>query len=270
MPTCRPLPPPSCAEHPFAQPNTLPMTAFGTTIRHQPTSGDGFTLVELTVVLVIVALLIGGLMVPLSAQQDIRARQETDRKLSEIREALIGFAAANGRLPRPAISSAIGTERNTCTDDLDCTGFIPWAALGVDRIDSWDKLFRYSVTPAFANTQISLGTVANRKVKTRDNLGGEAYLAGQTAPCTTTNQCVPAVIFSHGKEHWGTSGSGLSLADGSATNVDEDTNENGPSDYFSRTPNASADASGGEFDDMVIWVPTTVLFNRMITTGKLP
>ncbi len=42
-------------------------------------SHRGFTLVELAIVLFIVALLLGGMLLPLSAQQDIRARQDTDR-----------------------------------------------------------------------------------------------------------------------------------------------------------------------------------------------
>ncbi|OQY65831.1 MAG: hypothetical protein B6D47_12090 [Rhodocyclaceae bacterium UTPRO2] len=51
------------------------------------TYARGFTLAEMAVVLVIVALLIAGMMLPLSAQQDIRARQETATTL-------VGFAAA--------------------------------------------------------------------------------------------------------------------------------------------------------------------------------
>ena len=62
----------------------------------------GFSLVELAMVLFIVSLLIGGLMMPLSAQHEIHGRQETDKALTNIREALIGFAIVNGRLPCPA------------------------------------------------------------------------------------------------------------------------------------------------------------------------
>jgi prepilin-type N-terminal cleavage/methylation domain-containing protein len=41
------------------------------------TFARGFTLTEMAVVLVIVALLIAGMMLPLSSQQDNRARKET-------------------------------------------------------------------------------------------------------------------------------------------------------------------------------------------------
>ena len=65
-------------------------------------SQSGFTLVELTIVLIIVGLLVGSLIPPLSSRIDQRNYNETRQQLNEIREALIGFAVANGRLPRPA------------------------------------------------------------------------------------------------------------------------------------------------------------------------
>ena len=55
----------------------------------------GFTLTELAVVMVIVAVLMGGLLIPLSAQRDAQAFRETQAQLDEIREALIGFAVVN-------------------------------------------------------------------------------------------------------------------------------------------------------------------------------
>lgn len=246
------------------------MAAMKSAVPRRLTSARGFTLAEMAVVLVIVALLLAGMMLPLSAQQDIRARQETEGTLNDIREALIGFAIANGRLPRPATSSSDGAERlATCANDSECTGFIPWSTLGVKKTDGWNKLIRYSVTPAYANAAITLTSVANRTVQTRDTAGNLAYLAGQ-ATCNTANQCVPAVVFSHGKLNWGTNEAGASLPDTSATNVDEDANQTGPTNYFSRLASTDATVTGGEFDDMVVWLPTTLLVSRLITAGKLP
>lgn len=233
------------------------------------TLARGFTLAEMAVVLVIVALLIAGMLLPLSAQQDIRARQETEKTLNDIRDALLGFAVANGRLPRPAVSAADGAEAAACGSDAACSGFIPWAALGVKKLDGWGKLIRYSVTPAYANAAITLAAVANRTVQTRDSAGTAVYLAGQAA-CSTANQCVPAIIFSQGKNNWGTTDAGVALPDASATNADEDANDAGPTNYFSRLASTDTAATGGEFDDMAIWLPTTILVNRMITAGKLP
>lgn len=234
------------------------------------TFSRGFTLAEMAVVLVIVALLIAGMMLPLSAQQEIRARQETEKTLNDIRDALVGFAVANGRLPRPATSAVDGAENPAlCGNDAACSGFVPWATLGVRKLDGWNKLVRYSVTPAFANATITLTTVANRTVQARDTAGVAIYLAGQ-AVCNTANQCVPAVVFSQGRRNWGTNEAGGALADESATNADEDANDAGPTNYFSRLPVNDTAAAGGEFDDMVVWLPTTILVNRLISAGKLP
>lgn len=230
----------------------------------------GFTLVELAIVMFVVALLLGGMLLPLSAQQDIRARQETDKTLSDIRDALMGFAIANGRLPRPATSATDGSEAIAiCADDAACSGFIPWAALGSAKLDGWGKLIRYSVTPAYANAAITLSTPANRTVQTRDTAGTAVYLTGSNC-LPTPNQCVPAVIFSQGKSRWGTTEAGLALADGSATNADEDANNVGPFNYFSRSPTDNTATTGGEFDDSVLWLSGNTLFNRMVAAGKLP
>ena len=129
----------------------------------------GFTLVEMAIVLVIVGLLLGGLLMPLSTQVEQRRIGETQKALDEINQALIGFAVANKRLPRPATSAMNGAENPVqCPTDTACSGFIPWTTLGVTKLDAWGKIIRYSVTPAFANANIALITVANRKVLTRD------------------------------------------------------------------------------------------------------
>ena len=65
-----------------------------------------FTLVELAVVLMVVGLLLSTLTYTLAAQVDQRTREQTQRTLEQAREALIGFAITNGRLPCPASASA--------------------------------------------------------------------------------------------------------------------------------------------------------------------
>lgn len=55
----------------------------------------GFTLIELAIVLVIITILIGGLVAPLSAQIQSRRIAETQKTLEEAREAVIGYAMGN-------------------------------------------------------------------------------------------------------------------------------------------------------------------------------
>ncbi len=141
----------------------------------------GFSLIELAIVLFIVSLLIGGLLMPLSAQNEIRGRQETDKALANIREALIGFAVVNGRLPCPAdrtiasgasnagmevttgtganltcacttTSSGIaGTSSNACNETTPgyVTGVLPWATLGLAETDVWNDRYTYTMIALF-------------------------------------------------------------------------------------------------------------------------
>lgn len=229
----------------------------------------GFTLVELTIVLVIVALLIGGMLLPLSTQKDIQNTSETQRLLAEIKDALLGFAVANGRLPRPARSLADGAENPApCADDSACTGYLPWTTLGVKKTDAWNKMIRYSATPAYANAPFALTTVGSKKVQTRSGDGVASYLIGGSGACSLASPCAPAVVYSAGKSNWGVAEDGTAFPDESANNSDEDANANASAVFFARA--ASTVASGGEFDDLVSWISPNILLSRMISAGRLP
>ena len=71
---------------------------------------SGFTIVEIAIVLLVVGLMIGGLVAPLSSQLEQRRVGETVRAMDEAKEALMGYALRNGYLPCPAISAADGRE----------------------------------------------------------------------------------------------------------------------------------------------------------------
>jgi type II secretory pathway pseudopilin PulG len=126
----------------------------------------GFTIAELAVAAAILALLLFGAMVPFSAQVDIRNVAETRRTMDSIREALLGFAQANGRLPCAADGSIAaglanaGVERfngTSCNPVAFTSGVIPWVTLGVQETDAWGRRFSYRVSPAFADA-VSLTT----------------------------------------------------------------------------------------------------------------
>jgi len=234
--------------------------------------GQGFTLVELAVVLVVVALLLGSVLVPLATQVKQRSASETQRILDDTREALIGFAMVNGRLPRPAQSLTDGTERGACATEAECTGHIPWATLGTPKTDAWGKMIRYSVSLNFANGAFTLSTVANRAVQTRDSAGTAVPLTTPLASCSAVLPCTPAVIFSFGANNHGLTADGAGVIDGSTTNTDEDSNNtnDGTAAFMYRQPSENPGVTGGEFDDQVVWIPPGILFNRMVAAGRLP
>jgi prepilin-type N-terminal cleavage/methylation domain-containing protein len=64
----------------------------------------GFTLIELAIVMFIVTLLLGGMLLPLAGQQDIRNHGDTQKIMADARDALLGFAMAN-RAYGPAITN---------------------------------------------------------------------------------------------------------------------------------------------------------------------
>lgn len=232
----------------------------------------GFTLTELAIVMVIMALLISGMMVPLSAQQDLRANAETTRQLGEIRETLIGFAIAKGYLPCPAKSTSDGSEDRVAGTEKCAKrrGLLPWVTLGVQPGDSWGHLFQYSVTPVFSNgksaERFTMTSSPDITILTRDAAGALTNLSNA--------QDIPVVVMSTGKNgylSWTLNQAGQN-ADSSTSNDDEDTNALAASDgktFVSRTP-SGADAAGGEFDDLVTWISPHILINRMVAANRLP
>lgn len=229
----------------------------------------GFNLIEVAVVLLVVGILLGSGIMSLSRQDEMRRMRLTNDRLEAARDAIIGFAVLNSRLPRPAVSATNGAEQVPCVSEADCTGFIPWAALGVERLDGFDKLIRYSVTPAFSNAAFLMSSVPTKTVVTRNQAGVLTYLAG-TAACNLTAGCTPAVIYSAGKTNFGTTADGLALPTISGTNTDEITNNAATLQFISRDFSSNGGAPGGEFDDQVLWVSHSMLLARLVQSGRLP
>ncbi|NVD74881.1 type II secretion system protein [Duganella sp. BJB488] len=228
---------------------------------------SGFTLVEIAIVLVIVGLMIGGLLTPLSMQLEQRKIAETQKSMEDAREALIGFAIRNGYLPCPAISASNGLEArdgNHCAGDRR-SGYLPWATLGLGKLDGWNHLFRYSVTSAFSNSGLlfNLHTPRDITVATRD-------ASGQLVAATGVND-IPAVIISHGKNGYGASNElGGLIANAATGNSDEQINAGSDTQFVSRDATDTAAAPGGAFDDIVVWLSPNILYNRMVAAQKLP
>ena len=257
----------------------------------------GFSLVELAVALAIITLLLAGALIPLAAQIDVRNVGDTRRTMDQIKDAMIGFAQANGRLPCPANggiasgAAGAGTEvpsvpagGNTCTNNF---GVVPWATLGVPETDSWGRRFSYWVSPVFSDA-ISLNTFGAGCAPVVNPSSSFALCSLGTLTVNTRNESthaatavgsvLPAVIISHGKNGFGafTVSGGARLAVPAGT--DEAINAtNGSTVFISRTqtPRASAcnDPAGPafcEFDDVVTMITSNLLIARMVAAGRLP
>ncbi len=208
----------------------------------------GFSLIEMAVVLVIVGLLVAGLLLPLSAQIDQRNYNETQRELSEIREALLGFAlsnaAANGNpyLPCPD-SNGDGFENRMGNACVNTVGNLPWATLGLGRLDRWNTPYIYRVTADFANDNVGFNLATPRDNQILNAAGGPVIAAN-----------VPAVIVSKGKA-------------GAGAGADETENSNGDGLFVDHT---QTNVAGNAYDDTIVWLPSAILFNRMVIAGRLP
>ncbi len=201
----------------------------------------GFSLVEMAAVLAIVALLLGGLLPAISAQIEQQRRNETRKYMDEVRDALLGYAIANKRLPCPDTNND-GTAEAVCTSVASQAGFLPYKDLGVTDKDAYGNVLVYAVTKAFADsaTYFTLSTAGTMRICT-------------TAACTAnlTNNAA-AVIISRGA-NWANTPS-----------ADEAENTDGDTDFVSH------DFVQGGFDDMVVWLSPNTVFSRMVMAGQLP
>lgn len=267
----------------------------------------GFTLVELAIVLLVVGLVLGGLIVPLAKQAQSRRISETEAVLREIKESLFGFAIGNGRLPCPATVATNGLEnrRNDAIANgpVDApiegcrggvySGFVPWATLGVPEVDAWGNRFFYRVTNEFtrakddatANDPLNcLNPPPNPNLCTLGltdlgNLTVETRNSGDKAKRNLSTQ-VPVVIASFGKNGFGSTNSqNIVQPNPPATSVDENQNLNPATLIFmgrnaTEQQNGCSDSVVGqpfcEFDDIVTWVPSSILFSRLLAAGRLP
>ncbi|MFS2007358.1 hypothetical protein ACEN9F_27465 [Duganella sp. CT11-25] len=178
------------------------------------------------------------------------------QSLGQAREALLGYAALHGRLPRPSASPSAGIENPApCASEQQCTGFLPWATLGLGPTYARGKPLRYSVTPAFSapdarlNSALPSKTVATRR--------GDRLLAVRgRAPCSPVDECVPAVLIASGK-YQGTRG------------ADQAANDGATSHFIQRPLSDLEQGPGGAFDDLVAWVPYDVLIKRSSAAGSI-
>ena len=213
----------------------------------------GFTLLEIAIVMVVLGLLLGGAMLPLSIQMEKMDRDATHRQLTDIRDALMGFALVNGRLPCP------DTDSDGLADGLPaCSaveGGLPWSDLGLGRQDAWGRPFTYRVSADFADQVdgtacltptlgVSFSLCSLGDISILDADGGNPVASA-----------LPAVIISHGK-NWA-----------EVAGLDELENTDGDAILVDRFYSKNSDST---FDDLVIWLPPNILMNNMVSAGLLP
>jgi type II secretory pathway pseudopilin PulG len=277
------------------------MIASPPSARSRPRPQGGFTLTELAVVFTIVAFLLASLLYTLSAQTEQRSRDTTTRRLDEAKELLLAFAIANQRLPcpaaapaRPPFNNAGGTGIESgggaaaCNDSY--TGFLPGKTIGFQPVDdsgyaldAWGNPIRYAVSSAnwsgtgrFTNSHSSTAwslTQAPNDLVICAAWGASTSNCGGAASVTNQNVVV-AVIWSQGKNFAINARGGVALS-GSSNDELANNKHRLPSVqnnhpvfvWHGPTP---ADATSGEYDDLMTWIPVSLLYGRMVSAGVLP
>ncbi len=256
-------------------------------------STQGFTLIELAMVLFILGLLLSSFLEPLAARVEHQERNNTQIQLGEIEEILYGYVLRNNYLPCPDCSDNTtndcnivdtndpndindGVEdilANTCATEV---GNLPWVTLGVKSTDEWNNVFTYRVDDMFADRNIAAtdGTPyavgppvvqANcQNISATLNVSFSLCSDGEIIVLNTAGAGggnlalnIPAIVVSHGK-NWPTN---------PPASADEIENTDGDTTFVSG--DFSANVVTG-FDDMVIWISPHVLRTMSVKAGILP
>jgi prepilin-type N-terminal cleavage/methylation domain-containing protein len=224
----------------------------------------GFTLIEMSIVLVVIGLIIGGSIAAVTPILQSSKATETKGRIDAIEAALQVYAIRFSCLPCPAAdNSATGIAQfvglangcgTSCTADF---GAVPWATLGIARSeisDAWNNRIRYHVTPALvvANSMNRDGTnyapLGGLTVRERDNDAALGVVTTEAA----------YVLVSHGRN----GGYGFNVESGiqrpgDATHTDETENSNADVNYVQGQNIAIEGAT--YFDDFVTFRSKPIL-----------
>ncbi len=269
----------------------------------------GFSLIEIAIVLVIISVLATMVAIPLATQIEQRRVEETRKQIEVAKEALIGFAMANGRLPCPASTTSNGvasyctlgvggcTATTTTTAAIlthgrcsDSNGLLPAMTLGIGPVDS----------QGYAIDGWQDGSTAHRIRYAVSRFENPPPAVAGTFPITATNGIRTATMdivaaSPSASFHLFICGLGLVAASSStACSVGVTTltdravaliysvGKNGSTAVASLSfdeqnnqgNNADIVFSSGDasdnFDDITSWISLNTLFAKMVIASKLP
>ncbi len=247
--------------------------------RHKPKT-RGFSLLELSIVLVILGLLAGAGMTmganAIASANSVKTRE----RLETLKEALESYAKTNGYLPCPANRALVPSNSNFGKEVRACAasgaglvsvnagevfiGAVPVRSLGLPdayAADAWGNKITYAVcTDQTVDYTQSSGCIT---VNTGDRTGVNYAITSTTDRTTTPStidQITPGegasfVIVSHGADARGAFpqlGTGVNKACGSGNQNDVENCDDG-NGIFWDTSFADGDVEAKYFDDFIVW-----------------
>lgn len=175
---------------------------------------QGFTLIELAIVTIILGLMMTMLIPAASSQLEQQRRKETINKMAVIDQAIVAFVMTNRRLPcpadgaMPAATFGAGVEVRDANGDCGAqtNGVLPWITLGLSEADATDGYFNrftYRVPPDGVNGLTRNGAM---DASGCDPAGVAAAITSPSnvrtcAPCTSANRaaCTSALFIVSGR-----------------------------------------------------------------------
>ena len=226
-------------------------------------NNNGFTLIEVSLVLLIIAFTLGSLLLPLGSKLEEKSINETKVQLSEIKQAIINFTLSNSRMPCPDNNSD-GIEDLSGTN---CSGInngtVPYVTLNTPyKHDPWGQPFIYRVTGIFADT--NNGTTCSTNAKQNVSIDfcsatdGDINVLDYDLNAGATTQAangVVAVILSTGRPT-------------GASSFAQDENTDNDAVFF-KTGYGGVDSTV-PFNDIVVWISATEIVGELIKAQVLP
>jgi len=224
----------------------------------------GFTLIEVSLVLVIIALTFGSLLFPLGTIMEQKSIDESKVKIKELKRSILNFVMSNYRLPCPD-TDLDGAENLSGVNCTNVSGSIPYVTLRSPHSqDSWGQPFTYRVSGQLAdrsNTNacgvappgVSIAVCSADPAFTEAEINVFSYDASGTPQPAAIG--VAAIILSTGRN------TGI-LGDAQNENLDNDTE-------FAKTNYGGTNASV-PFNDIVVWITVNELIAELINTEVLP
>lgn len=272
------------------------MTNYSKAVRPRK-NPQGFSLIEMALVLVVVGLMMGGIMGALGPQLDHKKVRDTQERIKQASEAIMAFAIANRRLPCPASATSSGNEQ-LIGDVGACAnfngGFVPARTLGLGERgpsgvmqDAWGFGIRYAVTQVVysgvGNAPVSINCGAGcypftqpDGIKNAYYLNGTPIVDGQPPVANLLQVCASstgATVSSCGATNlivqpafvvWSTARNGAQAVVG----ADEAVNLNLNPVYVTHSRTETG-ATNGAFDDILQWHTVATVLQNMTNMGIL-
>lgn len=209
--------------------------------KSQKCSKAGYTLIELSISIMIIGLLAAAFVTGLGARQEAERQATTRANMELLHTAILGFVRENGALPCPASGTVTAASASYGVENCalaNLTGVPPVRDLNLPdemMLDGWRRRFTY---------RIATGLGTNGDFTNTSNTGTIIIRNLQDENLTDATWAAAYVLISHGSN-----GGGTYLASGSvmaANAAPEDENADHATDaiYYSDKPSSG-------FDDIV-------------------